>query len=206
LCTGVYLLLAGPVNMTVAASTTSPPSQNSNTEKDKSAASGKDNKIYRSVDEHGNLVFSDQASDNSEAVNVKAPMTYDSRESLDALNRINRLRDSASSGPTDPEILAPYDQLQVTSPQPDESIRENSGSLSITGRISPLLHPEHQVQIVLDGVVVSDGLAATLGNIDRGTHQVHLRVVDSTTGETFQDGPTVTFHLMRYSMLHPGSK
>jgi len=47
----------------------------------------------------------------------------------------------------------------------------------------------------------AEGTSIFLGNVDRGTHTISLRIVDRAGNVLIQSDP-VTFHLLRHSILH----
>ncbi len=98
-----------------------------------------------------------------------------------------------------------YHLAEVVSPANDAAVRSNAGHVTVLGRIDPQPHCGHRVQLLLDGAPAGS-LAETprfsLKNIDRGTHQLQLRIVD-TDGTTLFMGKPSSFHLLRHSRLHP---
>jgi len=159
-------------------------------------------RVYKSVDSQGNTAFSDQPSDEAREISVEEFMTYDGKKLVQELEAENRRsRDNpVEEGPVR------YSNLSITYPQNNETIRENAGNISISGQIAPALQSTHRVEIVMDGVTVAQGLSVSLTNVDRGTHQVSLRVVNSTNNSVFQESTPVSFTLQRFSKLHSAAQ
>ncbi len=103
---------------------------------------------------------------------------------------------------------ASYRIAEITSPQNDMAVRDNAGHVLVQAQIQPDLHCAHRVQLLLDGLPAQQevgevgGLEFLLVNIDRGTHQLQLRIVDADATVLFTGQPS-TFHLLRHSRLHP---
>lgn len=159
------------------------------------------NQVYLTTDSDGNPVFSDQASDNAQTHVIEEPMGYDGEQVNRDLERANRLRNPRVNQQEEVKV-SPYKTLAITNPKHEDIIRDNSGSVSVTASIAPRVHPRHRLQIILDGVVVAEGLSASLQNVFRGTHNINLRVVEKDSGEVFQDGPAISFTVLRFSKLH----
>ncbi|MDO6461333.1 DUF4124 domain-containing protein [Granulosicoccaceae sp. 1_MG-2023] len=154
--------------------------------------------IYQTIDADGNVVFTDvPPHDNATEV------------TLPELNVINSPRSYGSGGEYDRSSHKKradeknYTQLMVTAPQDDTVIRSNEGKVSISVAISPALTPGDTLIIELDGRQINSGNATSvsLSGIDRGTHTVSTRVVNSD-GQTRISGNNISFHLKKHSALH----
>lgn len=153
-------------------------------------------RIYRTVDEQGNVVFTDippREDEESEQVVIENPNSFDAQEAAPETDQWIVETPEASA---EPEFS--YSVLEVASPQNDESIRENAGNVMIIGNISPNLRPGDTVRLIMDGAVVQEGRQSTfeLTNVDRGTHLVALDIIDSE-GKVLIRSSGITFHLMR---------
>ncbi len=152
--------------------------------------------IYKTTDEFGNPVFSDQGGDNAEEVEVNEPVIYDSgsfRQPVVSTRKEPPLEDSGSFR---------YETLAVISPENDSAVRNNAGNLTIRYRIDPPVQAGHVVELLMDEEILST-VAGTgslsLENIDRGTHRFRLRV--TADGEILQEGPVTSVTLLRVSRL-----
>lgn len=165
------------------------------------AETGSENsKIYKSTDESGRTVFSDEATDGAEEIELKDPATYSSDTLTRRYDEFTR-----SSGGDEANKDLSYDRLAITSPTNDETIRSNPGNFELNLDVSPAPAEGHTLQLLMDGEVYqrldSTG-PVQLTNVDRGTHQLQLQVVDGD-GKVVEKGPAVTMHLLRHSILHP---
>lgn len=97
-----------------------------------------------------------------------------------------------------------YTGAVIISPADDAAVRSNAGSLTVLARVDPRLREGHRLQLLLDGIprgAPGRKPEFHLENIDRGSHNLQLRVVDDAGGVLFT-GPLSTFHLLRHSRLH----
>ena len=157
-------------------------------------------KVYKTVDENGNVVFTDQPTSAGDGKQVEI--------STIILNTYSSADTPAAAAPfddlDDPDIdpMNPYEALVVVSPDADEAIRDNAGNVYVEGRIDPALKAGHQAVVFLDGMEtghVSDELSFSLPNVDRGTHTVHIAVIDKD-GQTVIESESTTFHLHRFAL------
>ena len=149
--------------------------------------------VYRSVGKDGSVIFSDQPTEGSVKVEVKKLETV---KSLDT-------PPPPDSSSTSPQAQPPsYTSVNIISPTDDQAIRENAGNLDVSVSVTPGLKPNHKLVLYLDGAKYSTGTTSTfkMDNIDRGTHQLRVAVVDAD-GRQLIDSKSVTFHLLRYSVL-----
>ncbi len=149
--------------------------------------------VYRTVDEDGNVTFSDVApKDDSEPLDLQQPNTYIAPE-LPVLTE--------DELPLEDEEAA-YESLSITTPANDEAVRNNTGNVTLAAAVEPALASNHQIQFTLDGTVVGTGpfLSLALTNIDRGTHIVQAHILDSDN-RILKSSAASTFHMLRYSSL-----
>ena len=150
--------------------------------------------VYRSVDKDGNVIFSDQATKGAKEVEIKE---LEIVKSLDPAS-------VPASQPAKQELDKLYTGLEITSPQNDLAIRDNEGNVTVTVALTPNLRAGHNLVLYLDGKKQSSGKTSTLRmqQIDRGTHQLRVAVVDAEDREQIGSA-TVTFHLLRFSAANP---
>ncbi|MEX2326601.1 MAG: hypothetical protein WD558_02620, partial [Pseudomonadales bacterium] len=131
---------------------------------------------------------------------LEKPMTFPGKAFAEDYGQFTPAgsKDKAESGPA-------YSIIEVTYPANDETIRSNPGNVSISYRISPAVQPGHQLQLIMDGTVLkalNGKKAIALENIDRGTHTVKVQVIDSKSGEEVQVSESVSFTILRHSILN----
>ncbi len=151
--------------------------------------------VYKTVDEDGNVVFSDQPSDDAEVIQLQEVQTIDNPNKARLPSTSNR-REAA-----DPAEY--YQAFSFISPEPDEGYRNNAGNLSVSLSLQPGLQRGHKVVIKLDGNEIANGkaLSASVQNVDRGTHSLSATVVDNA-GKTLISANT-SFTMLRVSKLAP---
>lgn len=162
-------------------------------------AAQEERKIYRTTDADGNPVFSDQGREGDAEVDVPPSNAFDAESLAEEYELIYR-KDEKSGA----KAFSQYQRLAITSPANDEAVRANAGNVQISWQVEPGIQEGHRVELLLDGQVlqtVSGAGSVGLDNVDRGTHQAQLRVIDQETGDVFQQGPTQTFHVLRHSRL-----
>lgn len=152
--------------------------------------------VYRSVDEAGNVIYSDTPSPGAELVDVQEVQTYTSPPVP-----------ASSYTPPPQEPAGPYAQLAIVSPANDESVRQNDGNVTVSVAVVPNLRGSDRLELYVDGQAVATGSSTTIAleNLDRGTHQLQA-VVKGPDGQARMNSEPVTFHLLRHSEAHPTPK
>jgi len=152
--------------------------------------------IYKTIDENGNVVFSDQPSKEAEKIEVQAPVTFDS-------SVLTRQYENASKriGSEEKPPSFKYTRLEITSPANDTAIRDNAGNFEVSYVIEPPAQPGHTVQLMMDGKVhskVRQSGTIKFENADRGTHVLRLRVIQNSNKKVLELGPVSTVSILRY--------
>ncbi|MEX2523364.1 MAG: DUF4124 domain-containing protein [Gammaproteobacteria bacterium] len=150
--------------------------------------------VYRSVDENGNIIYSDTPSEGAEKIELREAQTVESQPGTESFRY------------EPPESKPPprYKEVAITSPQNDEAIRANSGNITISMSVNPSLRPGDSLVLTMDGKEIASGrsTSVSLENVDRGTHSLSARVV-GRGGKTLASSEPVKFHLLRHSVQHP---
>ena len=142
--------------------------------------------IYRWVDEDGRVHFSDRRNPGSEKLEPK-------------ISHSAKTEPVSQLGPDSPEalFLGPYSALEILSPAANETLTQETNSVSVSLLIDPPLIQGHQLTLLLDGVALSVAEAATqfkLSGADFGSHQMQLRI-HGIDGRTVAQTPPRAFHL-----------
>ncbi len=130
--------------------------------------------IYKSVGPDGRVIFSDKPLPNSEEIELKPVQTYPAP----------RLPLRQASKKVKP--AAGYKHFSVTTPLPNQSLRNAQGRVPVVLKLLPKLYEGHALKLFLDGQLVAGGersLSRTLDNIDRGAHDLYALVVDKNDKE-----------------------
>lgn len=159
------------------------------------AAMGAGERIYKTVDEHGNTVFTDvppKEGEQGEPVNVVPLNTID----LTPAEPPRLINAPANDEPVTGDF---YAQLAIASPANDEAIRDNAGNVVIAAAVNPPLVQGHRLLLVFDEEpteIEADQSAFYITNVDRGSHTVAVRIVDRA-GNVLKQSAPITFHLQR---------
>lgn len=154
-------------------------------------------KIYKWVLPDGTIAYADRPQEEGATELELPPLQTYSPSPVPAAGGSNQGR-----GEDQGEV--PYEVVKVVSPSPDETIRDNSGTVSVRLELAPALQAGHSVEILLDGKVIGSGAAtsASVTNVDRGSHTVSA-VIKNAAGKVVANAPAVTFHLKQASKLNP---
>lgn len=157
---------------------------------------GQADAIYRSVDEHGNVVFTDTP--------PPAGTTAD-RIEVNRTNTVQATRPPAP--PPEPEqtvevTAAPEYAVTITAPPNETSIPMGPGNFSVSVTVVPALEKYDGLQLFMDGTPWGSPQRDTLWdltNVFRGQHDITVGVVDAD-GETLAMSPPVRVFVHRPSV------
>ncbi|MBU2157821.1 DUF4124 domain-containing protein [Pseudomonas sp. NPDC079086] len=147
--------------------------------------------VYTYIDAEGNRVFTDK------------PRSGDAeRVELAPSNSMPTIQTQTAPTVEAPEPSQRYSLLRILVPQPDATIRDSAGNLIVSINSEPKLFPQHSYRLLLDGVQVGEAGSSPvfpLENIDRGTHQLAVEIID-LQGRIIERTPTQPFHMLRISL------
>ena len=126
--------------------------------------------VYKRIMPDGSVSYSDQASDQSETMEVAPVPTVPALETAPS-------RQQRSASPKTGEV---YQLLRVASPEHDSAFYSGNGSMTIDVEIEPALRRGHSLQLILDGQLISTQNSPNfaLDLVDRGTHTVQINAID----------------------------
>ncbi len=139
--------------------------------------------IYRSVDEKGDVKFSDSPDKKSEKIELPPTNT----QQFDKPTPY-----TPASKATDPD----YDKVGITSPHDGETIPPGVTTINVSVSTAPTLHSEHKIVILLDGSpsgTAQHTSSFTLGNLYRGEHRLQAQIVDPQGKEIRTSEPVIIF-------------
>lgn len=149
--------------------------------------------VYTYIDAEGNRVFTDQPpSEKAQKVEI-APS-----------NKMAPTQAPPAAIPPYPatRVEPAYDVLRILVPEPDATIRDAAGNLIVTASSDPSLHAGHSFRLIMDGQPTGEAGRSPvfpLENIDRGTHQISVEIIDSQ-GRIVERTPSQPFHMKRISL------
>lgn len=148
--------------------------------------------VYTYIDAEGNRVFTDKPrSGDAERVELAPSNSMPTTQTQTA---------PVIEAP--PEPSQRYSLLRILVPQPDATIRDSAGNLIVSVNSEPKLFPQHSYRLLLNGTQVGEVGSSPvfpLENIDRGTHQLAVEIIDQQ-GRIIERTPTQPFHMLRISL------
>ncbi|WP_240036197.1 DUF4124 domain-containing protein [Pseudoalteromonas sp. A757] len=150
------------------------------------AAAESNPKIYRWKDKNGHWVYSDVPRLGSKEVKLNA-------NALTMPSVDTQILEQVDTAPT-----IRY-TAKITSPEHEQTIRDNSGSVYVTGTVEPRFTQGLSVQLFLDGVATGPKQTNTqfaLRGINRGEHSLVIKVFNQK-GTLVAQSDTQKFFLHR---------
>ena len=156
--------------------------------------------IYKTVDKDGNVVFTDVPTDRAEAVKLNKTSEYTPVEEVKTTAQARR-ENHIYGDEEEPKIIS-YESVSIVTPKHDEFFRDNEGSVSISVTSEPKLAKDHEYELLLDGKAFKKGTGKryALGNVDRGSHELVVRILDES-GEVLAESAPSAFHMHRVSAI-----
>lgn len=154
--------------------------------------------VYRIVNPDGSVTFTDQPQQGAEPVKLPPVSTYPAPRAAAPAGAPPQGGQDADTG---------YNRFEVISPEPEATIRDNEGNVSLQLRVDPPLRVAdgHRIQYMVNGVdqgEPSSHPGVTIHNVDRGSHSLSARLLDAD-GNTLMTTPAVTVFVHRASALSP---
>lgn len=155
--------------------------------------------IYKSTDIHGNVTYTDRPGKSAKPVDVR------STNSIPAV-KTPKLDNNEAESPLAVDDTVTYRYVRIVEPADDSGIEHGPGNFTVRASSKPGLAEDHALQLYLDGAAY--GKANTSGsfaltNIDRGTHELKVTVVDAA-GKPLKSSKPINVHVFRPSVLQPG--
>jgi hypothetical protein len=155
--------------------------------------------VYKSVNENGEIIYSDQPTANSQRIKLPELPTY----------KALPVPDLSSPQKTAPTVVNPYKSVKILEPENEATIRDNQGIVRVQIALDPALMTKdgHKIQFYLNGEPHGMPVGTTsisFSNLDRGTYTLTTSVVNADNVVLMSSAPVV-FHLHRESLLNPNS-
>ncbi|TQV73660.1 DUF4124 domain-containing protein [Aliikangiella marina] len=164
-----------------------------------SISAGEKKKLYKWVDENGNVHYSDEPHKGAEELEIKEvptikmdtpPVQITGLESLDI-----------SADPDD--FQGGYSVARLSEPLNNSVVRNNAGAITLSAQLSPPLSENHTIRFFLDGRPVSRDPKALTVTVDEqayGEHSAYF-VILNTKGKQLHKSETSNFNLL--NMINP---
>jgi hypothetical protein len=135
--------------------------------------------VYQSTDKHGNPVFTDQPQPSAKAVELKP------------INTTPSVAPTTAATPETPAFKG-YSKVALAVPS---SIPNGLAPTTVGIMVEPQLRPGHIWLLSLDGkpLTQGEGASATIGQMERGSHQLLLQIVDGQSNVIGASAPTDVF-------------
>lgn len=115
----------------------------------------------------------------------------------------------ATGGAHAADLPQRYQRFAITQPKDGVTVFSNPGHVDVRVAIEPAaeLAAGERLVLLLDGQEVAQvrGQEIVLDNVNRGTHELRARIVDSD-GATIAEAPPVTFHMWQASRNFPSRR
>lgn len=153
--------------------------------------------IYKGTDAEGNTIYSDQELPDTQKIPTPSP------------NTIKMPKPEAKKPVAEKEVTGietKYTLLAITTPANGETLRSNTGDISITLSIDPELNTAqgHRIVVYLDGqpaISTATESGIQLNNVGRGEHNIRAEIRNAK-GKPLISSPAITIHMKRLSSQH----
>lgn len=160
--------------------------------------------MYKWVDEHGNVHYSDTPHKDARELNLPPLPTYQPPAVSEPTAPAAEEKPADNKPKAEQKKERQYETVAIEVPATDATIRSNSGAVSVRVKLYPRLDNEakHRIRILIDGKpgdkTYNSGNVIVEG-VERGTHTVQAEVLDSA-GNVLKTSAAVTFHLLKTSV------
>jgi len=137
------------------------------------------------------LVFSDSPQPGAEEVNLSSRANV-----MEATDPTLPARKPPAKEPFTVEIAQPEDQ---------GTVRDNTGSVYVSGKISPMFERGLRVRLLVDGKPQAEpqsNAVFIVRDVERGEHKLQMELFDQS-GKLIATSPVTTFYLHRASAISP---
>lgn len=153
--------------------------------------------LYKSLDESGNVVYSDKPPSLGAEKFTPPPLQVQPPIKIPP-KQIQPVEQQ--------EIPYPYSDMSFSQPEAEANYHDNEANISYVLSVTPGLGVKlgHYLNYKLDDTVIehkSTSLSGQLNNVDRGSHTLIAEICNSK-GEVLRSA-SVKFHVHKFSSLHP---
>ena len=165
-----------------------------------SLAAQSSGEIYKVVDEHGNVTFTDQRpSDGAEPMDLPPLSVVETEIEVPMTGQAAQAEEQAKA-PTTRDLRRQFRDFRITQPQQEETFWGTANSVVVAWGSSQAVPAEFSARLYVDGkpqdVPGSGSMTLTL---DRGEHQVYVELLDARKRQIIAT-ETVTFFVKQASV------
>ena len=163
--------------------------------------------FYKSVDEEGNIVYSDTPTPGAEKLKPPPISTVEGRPAPEQPSEAEAAGEDTGEEPAK-KPPTKYTKFAIASPGNDATIWDNTGAVPVSLVLEPPLDIEngHSVWVYVDGKAMvrnSQSTVQSLSGIDRGTHKIRAEIRDPNR-KTLKRTGNITVHMKRVSTIPRG--
>ncbi|MDE3271515.1 DUF4124 domain-containing protein [Pseudoalteromonas sp. G4] len=148
--------------------------------------------IYMWRDENGVLVFSDTKRPGAKVISLADDKVTSMKKA-----------DTSVFDTSDSQTQAIKYGIEIVSPSHEDTIRDNTGSLHVSTRITPSFNPKFKVQLLFNGkrnTPPQSKAVFVMRNVDRGAHTIQAQLFNEK-GEAVATSEQITFFMHRASSI-----
>lgn len=149
--------------------------------------------LYKVIQEDGSVIYTDMPTANAEPIDLSSANS--------AVMPAYQGKVAVDPQPQKVQKASINHQLIINYPTEQQTIRSNSGELSVVASIEP--KTSGIAQLYLDGklLIQQASLSFNLRNIDRGEHKISIKLV-SQSGKLIASSQDRVFYLHKASVLN----
>lgn len=163
--------------------------------------------IYKTYDEDGNVVYTDQRPSDDALPMDLAPITVvegfePNKPEVSPPDQQPTNTPSTSGTTSGSADVVAYDEFVILTPSPDENFWGTGGTLNARTQSGQTLRRGDTVRYYIDGELRLEvaAFSASLTDIVRGEHQLKVEIVNSQ-GQIMASAGPVSFHMKQQSVL-----
>ena len=145
--------------------------------------------IYKVVQADGTILYTDTPQEGASQVEL--------------LGNTSNVADSLPTPKIKPQTTekpSPRYKVTITSPEPEATIRNNQGNVTITASTTPSFRGRYRLTFDGQSTRINSAGNFTLTGLNRGTHTYHIDILDNK-GKTLASSPSQTLYLHQASAL-----
>ncbi|MFT5806581.1 MAG: hypothetical protein ACI9LG_000851 [Moritella dasanensis] len=151
--------------------------------------------IYQWTDEQGVTHFSDNESKPESATEIDVQLTPPSIESLTQ----SRTPEASAANTSLTDIPLMPIGISIHSPVDQQTLRSNSGDITVSATLSTALTYGLTIRLLIDGVIHSEQVDQqfNVSNVPIGTHKLQLQIINNL-GKVIASSELITVYLHRF--------
>lgn len=168
---GTLMLAIGLLILTISAQALAQSSQASSRDSTSGLTPSSATTVYKRVLPDGSVQFSDQPSAGTQAIKLKNITTVPAFKAAP----------SPASDATGDTKAAYYQSLDILAPESGTAFWSGNGEVAIEVSVQPALQRRHQIEITLDGKLVSKSRTTkvTATEVSRGSHTLTVKLLNA---------------------------